>query len=170
MRTTSCNSCKKPTGPPRIATKSNSLALALAFSFFFVALLAFFLPFLYLLIKMQVGERALQLSSHQAQRNTLRNLAETTQQEEKCCVLPCFVVFSSFIGLYNQITVLLHFSMLRIRHPHPVDHSSTDGVLIGAAVALPFSRDSCTSESCLGEALPNLFSGAFKTKASDCWT
>ncbi len=82
----------------------------------------------------------------------------------------CFTVLNSALRLSVEIRAL-RSSLHPNDRPHRVSEClgnppSADGVLIGVAVALAFSRkrESRTSESCQGEALPTLLSEDSKLK------
>lgn len=80
-----------------------------------------------------------------------------------CCVFE-HGLWKSFTPFYvSKLLASSCFSVFRIHCPHPLDHTSADGVLIGVVVALPFS---CERELHIWKlsALPTLLSKDSKLK------
>lgn len=169
MRTTNWLSCRKPNRPHSEVTHPNSLNTSLPLSVYFVARLAF--PCHHIgstttnwskckLEKLTVLHCALASGTN---KQILRSLLVATDAMRNV-VLCCFTVLNIALRLCVEIRAS-RSSLHPNDWPHRVsvclgNPPSADGVLIGVAVALPFSRkrESRTSESCQSEALPTLLS------------
>lgn len=157
MRTTGWLSCRKPNRPHSEVTHPNSLDTSLPLSVYFVARLAF--PRHHITStttnRMQTGESgSAPLCPRFRHKQT--NFAESPCNHwcnVKSCVRLCFTVSNTALWLRVETKASRSSS-----HPNDWPHRvsvrlgnppSADGVLIGVAVALPFSwrSESRTSES-----------------------
>lgn len=105
------------------------------------------------LVKMPGGEtwQSFTVPSHRTQ--TTYHLAETPSNHwynVQCCAMLCFIVLNTALRVRVEIRAShsMHpnygphrVSVFRIHYPQLLNPPSADEVLIGAAVALPFSRE-----------------------------